>query len=89
MSGSEDTRTAEEIEADLARTREALGETVEQLAAKADVKARSKQWVHDTSERTSARARRTADEHGRELALGAAAVAGLVVVIAVWRVRRR
>jgi hypothetical protein len=89
MSGTEDTRTAEEIEADLARTREELGDTVEQLAAKVDVKTRSKQWFRDTKERTTARARRTADEHGRELALGGAAIAGVVVVVVVWRVRNR
>jgi uncharacterized Zn finger protein (UPF0148 family) len=89
MSETEDTRTAEEIEADLARTREELGDTVEQLAAKVDVKTRSKQWFHETKDRTTAQVRRTADEHGRELALGGAAVAGLIVVVVVWRVRSR
>jgi hypothetical protein len=88
MSESQDTRTSEEIEADLARTRQELGDTVEQLAAKVDVKTRSKQWFHETKDRTQTRSRQVADEHGRELAMGGAAVAGLVLLVVVWRVRR-
>ena len=88
MSEPQDTRTSEEIEADLARTRQELGETVEQLAAKVDVKTRSKQWFQDTKERTLAQSRQVVDEHGRELAMGGAAVAGLVLLVVVWRVRR-
>lgn len=44
-------RTPEEIEAEIERTREELGETVEALAAKTDVKARAKEKVDETKER--------------------------------------
>jgi hypothetical protein len=40
-----------ELRAEIARTRSELGETVEELAAKADVKARAKQAVGDATGR--------------------------------------
>jgi ElaB/YqjD/DUF883 family membrane-anchored ribosome-binding protein len=45
------TRGPEEIRADIEETREQLGETVEALAAKADVKGQAKAKVDDTKER--------------------------------------
>jgi hypothetical protein len=42
---SEETRTPEQIEADIERTREEVGDTVEQLAAKTDVKAHAQERV--------------------------------------------
>ena len=43
-------RTPEEIEADIERTREELGDTVEALAAKTDVKGRAKAKAAETKE---------------------------------------
>src|SRR5437764_10882017 len=43
-----ETRSPEEIRADIAATREELGETVEAVAKKADVKAQAKQKVDET-----------------------------------------
>jgi hypothetical protein len=40
-------RTPEEIQADIERTREQLGDTVEALAAKTDVKARAQERVEE------------------------------------------
>jgi hypothetical protein len=44
---SQETRTPEQIEADIRRTREEVGDTVEQLAAKTDVKARAQERVEE------------------------------------------
>ena len=48
-----DERTPEQIEADIDKTREELGDTVEALAAKTDVKARAKEKVTETKETLS------------------------------------
>jgi hypothetical protein len=50
VSEGTDQRTPEEIEADIERTREELGDTVEALAAKSDVKGRAKAKVEETKE---------------------------------------
>jgi uncharacterized protein YdbL (DUF1318 family) len=44
---SEETRTPEQIEADIEHTREQVGDTVEQLAAKTDVKAQAQERVDE------------------------------------------
>jgi hypothetical protein len=44
---SEETRTPEQIQADIERTREEVGDTVEQLAAKTDVKAQAQERVEE------------------------------------------
>jgi hypothetical protein len=44
---AEDTRSAEEIRADIEQTREEVGETVEALAAKSDVKAQARQRIDE------------------------------------------
>jgi hypothetical protein len=46
-----DERTPEQIEADIERTREDLGDTVAAVAAKADVKAQAKAKVQEARER--------------------------------------
>jgi ElaB/YqjD/DUF883 family membrane-anchored ribosome-binding protein len=46
----EESRTAEEIRADIAQTREQVGDTVEALAAKTDVKARTQDKVKDAKQ---------------------------------------
>jgi len=52
----EQQRSPEEIEADIARTREALGDTVEALAAKTDVKARAHERVEEIKDTVKAKA---------------------------------
>ncbi|MDQ2675742.1 MAG: DUF3618 domain-containing protein [Actinomycetota bacterium] len=53
MSESQEQRTPEEIQADIENAREELGDTVEALAAKTDVKARAKAKVEETKETVS------------------------------------
>jgi hypothetical protein len=67
----------DDIQADIEQTRKALGETVEALSAKADVKARAKQKA------TDAKARLT-DGAGPIAALVATAV---IIGIVLWRRR--
>lgn len=50
MSEGTEPRTPEEIEADIEATREQLGDTVEALAAKTDVKGRAKAKATETKE---------------------------------------
>ncbi len=50
MSEGSEPRTPEEIEADIQATREELGDTVEALAAKTDVKGRAKAKASETKE---------------------------------------
>jgi hypothetical protein len=49
-------REPEEIQQDIEATREQMGDTVQALAAKTDVKARAKEKVADVKESVSARA---------------------------------
>jgi hypothetical protein len=53
---------AAEVQADIERTRQQLGETVEALAAKADVKARARQKVTEAKRQASARIRQVTDK---------------------------
>lgn len=82
----------EALQADIERTREQLAETVDQLQAKLDVKARTSATVHDLTDKAK---ERVVDPQGnpRPAALGAggAVLAGVVAVAAVvlWRRRRR
>ncbi len=76
--GATDQRTREEIERDLAETREHLAETVGAIGEKLDVKTRGQEAVT-----------RVKDEHGTELAVGAGVLAVLVVGLIVWRRRSR
>ena len=72
-------RTPEELRRDIERTRRELGDTVEQLSQKADVKAQ----VRAKRDEVEARAREN------PLPVGAAA-AGLVAgLLALWVIRRR
>ena len=50
-SAGDDARSPEEIEAEIAETREELGDTVGALADKADVKKQAKRKVEETKER--------------------------------------
>lgn len=71
------------LEADIARQRAALAETVDQLHAKLDVKARVQATVHDL------RARVTTDRGRPTPALVGAAIGAAVLVAAVVALRRR
>lgn len=71
-------RSKEQIEADLAATREHLAETVDALGHKLDIRSRSSEKV--------AEVRR---EHGRSLAIGAGAAVVVVVLLVVRRRSRR
>ena len=53
--GSADDRTPEEIRADIEQTREELGDTVEALAAKTDVKARAQERANDIKQAAQAK----------------------------------
>ena len=47
VSGAEEDRTPEQVRAEIAQTREELGDTIEAVIAKADVKAQARQAVSD------------------------------------------
>lgn len=95
-----DTRSTEQIEADLARDRAQLGETVDELASRLDPKAAAKAKVEDTKARArgrvaevQTRARAAASDPDQRAAAGAKAapVLGGVAVVALLAglVRRR
>lgn len=73
-----ETRTPEEIRADIEHTREELGDTAAALASKADVKTRAHEKVEDTKANVKA--------NPRKPILVAAGVGG---VLAAWLVLRR
>lgn len=73
---SQPKQTPEQIEAEIEATRERLGETVEALGAKADVKGR-----------VSHRAQSVRERHSTALLAGVGALV-LVVGVVVWRRRR-
>jgi hypothetical protein len=60
-------RTPEAIEADIERTREQLGDTVEALAAKTDVKARAQERVDEIKAKARAVAPASAQQGGEQL----------------------
>lgn len=73
----------DELEADIERTRENLGRTVEELSEKFDVKSRARHKMKDVKQRAT-------NEQGKiKLAIPVAAatvVAGIAVVV--WRKKR-
>lgn len=93
----------EDIEADIEQTRAELGETVEALTAKMDVKERAREKVDETKERarekvdetkqrvaaTADTVRHTAtDNPGRTIPVAAVVlVSALVVGVVIWRRR--
>jgi hypothetical protein len=77
--------TIEELRAEIKRTRADLGETVQALAAKADVKARAKEQVEVARER-AVETVRTNQVPIAIVVAGAMAVVGIILVL---RGRRR
>lgn len=67
MTASEQTGDAKQLREEIERTREHLGETVEQLAAKADVKGRAQAKAAELAGQVTRQAR-TAVAQGREQA---------------------
>jgi uncharacterized protein DUF3618 len=87
--------TAEELQQEIDQTRQRLGETVDELAAKADVKARAKAKAAETKELTRAKAAEVSGRVRRSPLVQrrwpAALAAGLVVAgsVAIWRWKKR
>ncbi len=88
----------DDVRADIERTRQQLGETVEALAAKADVKARARQKVSEAREQATARVSRLRGQAAARagqaapsgnnraaLAAAAAAVAFTFIAVVLWR----
>jgi Protein of unknown function (DUF3618) len=80
----------EELRADIANTRDDLGETVQALAAKTDVKERVSTRVRDEVHRASDEVHRVSDEVRRRPGTWGAVLAGLVAAAAaIWMLSRR
>ncbi|WP_193613919.1 DUF3618 domain-containing protein [Nocardioides lijunqiniae] len=75
--------TPEQLEADIARQREALAETVDALHDRLDVKSRARGKVDELKARAT-----TADGSPRPDVLAGAALAAVLVALVVWRRRR-
>ena len=79
-----DQRTPEQIEAEIAAQREQLADTVDQLAAKLDVKSRAQDKVASLKDSAT-----TDDGTPRPEVLAAAgSLLAMAVVLLVWRYRR-
>jgi hypothetical protein len=76
------------LRAEIAHTRADLGQTVEALAAKADVKARARESLHDLSDRGREWVNRFGDAVRRRPVSIAAAVAAAALLLALVRWRR-
>jgi len=77
-------QTPEEIEAQIAQQREHLAETVDQLAAKLDVKSQAQAKVADVKDRAT-----TDDGKPRPEVLAAAgSLVAMIAVLVVWKYRR-
>jgi ElaB/YqjD/DUF883 family membrane-anchored ribosome-binding protein len=93
--------SVEDIQRDIEKTRHELGQTVEALAAKADVKGRAKEKAADTKDRLTEKAaavqavarEAVIDDAGSVkplLPVAAAIAAGIAIIgLVVWRRRRR
>jgi Protein of unknown function (DUF3618) len=83
----------EDIQADIAQTRNELGQTVEALSDKLDVKTRAKEKAAETKERVVAKAdslRHTAtDNPQRTVPVAAVVLVGALAAVIVVRRRRR
>jgi ElaB/YqjD/DUF883 family membrane-anchored ribosome-binding protein len=81
----------DDIQADIEHTRKELGQTVQALGAKLDVKERSKEKFAETKGRVVERAdtlRQTATDNPKQTVSVAAVAALALIGIIVWRRRR-
>ncbi len=78
-----DPRTPEQIEAEIAQQRERLAGTVDQLAAKLDVKAQARARIHTLQDRA------TTDTGSLrpEVLAAAGSLVAMAVVLVAWRLR--
>jgi vacuolar-type H+-ATPase subunit E/Vma4 len=82
----------QQLEAEIERTRERLGETVEALAAKADVKARAQQKATEMAGRLQSKANQAKQQITQRpvtVAVAAAAAGALVLTLVIISRRRR
>jgi ElaB/YqjD/DUF883 family membrane-anchored ribosome-binding protein len=80
----------DDIEADIEATRQQLGETVEALSAKLDVKQQAKDKVDETKQRvayTAQTAQHAVTDNPQKAVPVAAAVVALLLLVIVWRRR--
>jgi hypothetical protein len=84
---NEETSTAEaqELRRDIAQTREELGETVEALVRKTDVKGQAKAKVHEKQQEAKAKVEEVKERPTAAIAIGTLAI-GIAIV---WVLRRR
>ncbi|MFD1861183.1 DUF3618 domain-containing protein [Aeromicrobium camelliae] len=87
--------TPDQIEADIAATRERLADTVDALGERLDVKEQAKRRVsevkhqaQDTFGQTKDKATRAAQRSGPALPVGAAVAVVLIGALVLWRKRR-
>ena len=82
--GTHEQKTPEQLEADIARQREHLAETVDELAAKLDVKSRAQDKVSALKDSAT-----TDSGRPRPEVLGAAgSLVAMALVLLLWRRRR-
>lgn len=81
-----DTRSSQEIRADIEHTREELADTAAELAQRADVKARAHEKVEETKAKMSHKVEETKAQPQR--LWPAVVVAGVVIGLVVLRRRR-
>ena len=79
-----ESKSPEEIEAEILEQRERLAETVEQLSAKLDVKSRARSKVADVKDRATT----TEGKPRPEVLAAAGSLVAMALVLIVWRVRR-
>jgi hypothetical protein len=85
-----DVPTKEQLEADIAATREQLGQTVEQLGHKMDVKGRARDSVSSAAHRVGDRARTVGQRVGEQpgVPIGALVAVAVGLAVVLWRRRR-
>jgi hypothetical protein len=81
----------DDLQSDIERTRDELGETVGALSEKLDVKARAEQTVQDTKDAVAQRSHEVAENIKAKPAVPVGAVLAVVALVGliVWRRRRR
>ena len=80
-----ESRTPEQIEADIAAQRERLAQTVDQLSAKLDVKSRTQARLAGVKDRAT-----TVEGTPRpEVIAAAGSLVAMITVLLIWRLRRQ